>query len=275
MNTICVDDEKLILENTVAMCKELPQIDKVKGFTRAADALAWLDRHEVHLALLDINLPDVDGIQLAERIKEKSPDTAIIFLTGYAQYAVDAFAIHAFGYILKPVEKERLEENVEYVLSQKNNWKKQTYDNVEVRTFGNFDVYVNGEPMHFKIAKCKELLAYLVDKQGTGVTRKEVFSVLWEDRQYDRKMQKQLDVYIRNLRETLREYGIADIFEMEKGVLRIRPEAFACDAYRFFDGDSSTINSYRGEYMNSYTWASITESIMYWRVTRAGGGGKT
>ena len=79
-------------------------------------------------------------------------------------------------------------------------------------------------------------------------------------------MQKQLDTYIRTLRETLQEYGIGQILEMEKGVLRVKPDTFVCDAYLFYSGDSDTINAYRGEYMSSYSWANMTEAILSWRT---------
>ena len=138
---------------------------------------------------------------------------------------------------------------------------------IRVRTFGNFDVYVDGRPVSFKLAKSKELLAYLVDRQGSGVSRAELFAAVWEDRLYDRKQQKQFDVYIRSLRETLREYGIPEIMEMEKGTLRVRPDTFLCDAYLFYSGDSNSINAYRGEYMSSYSWANMTEAILYWKTT--------
>ena len=82
---------------------------------------------------------------------------------------------------------------------------------------------------------------------------------------YDRPMQKQLDVIVRSMRDTLNEYGIGEIFEMNKGTLRIIPDKFSCDAYRFFDGDIDAVDAYRGEYMNSYSWASITESYMTWK----------
>ena len=126
---------------------------------------------------------------------------------------------------------------------------------------------MDDRPISFKLAKAKEILAYLVDKQGSGVTRAEIFAAIWEDIQYDRRMQKQLDVYIRSLRDTLREYGISEIMEMKRGILRILPGTIVCDAYLFFSGDSLTINSYRGEYMSSYSWASMTEAILYWRTT--------
>ncbi len=53
---------------------------------------------------------------------------------------------------------------------------------------------------------------------------------------------------------------------LQKGVVRVRPEAFSCDAYQFFAGDSDAVNAYRGEYMSAYSWASMTESMMYWKI---------
>ena len=131
-----------------------------------------------------------------------------------------------------------------------------------VQTFGGFDIYVDGRQVVFKQAKCKELFAYLVDRHGNSVTRKNAFSILWEERMYDRPMQKQLDVIIRSMRDTLREYGIEEIFEMKKGALRVIPEKISCDAYRFFDGDINAVDAYRGEYMSAYTWASLTEAYI-------------
>ena len=83
-------------------------------------------------------------------------------------------------------------------------------NHADLATFGNFELFVDGRPITFKQAKCKELLAYLVDRRGSGVARAEAFAILWEDRLYDRPMQKQLDVIIRSLRDTLKEAG-ADI----------------------------------------------------------------
>lgn len=263
MTAICVDDERLLMEDTVSMCQDLPGIRQVKGFICSQDALDWLEHHDVQLALLDIDLPDMNGIALAAAIKAKWPDTAILFLTGYAQYAVDAFAVRACGYLLKPVTRERLAADVAYALSVQ---RQMPADHVMVRTFGNFDVFVDGTPISFRRTKCKELLAYLVDKHGTGVSRAELSSVLWEGRTHDRRMQKQLDVYIRSLRDTLREYGIEEMLELQRGQCRVRPECFSCDAYRFFNGDSVAINSFRGEYMSAYSWASMTESMMYWKI---------
>lgn len=260
MKILCADDEELLLRLTVSLCQELPQKPEVVGFSSASDALAWLEDHTVDIALLDINMPGMDGITLAARIKEKYPDIAIIFLTGYAQYAVDAFQLHVSGYLLKPVSLERLTAEVEYALSEGR--RKKALAHVTVQTFGNFDIMVDGKPISFARSKAKELLAYLVDRQGKSIARAEAFALLWEDVPYDRPRQKQMDVVIRSLRATLEGYGVSEIFEMRKGFMRICPEKLDCDLYRFFDGDVEAINSYRGEYMSAYSWASLTEAYM-------------
>ena len=265
MNVICVDDEPLAVEYTVNQCRLLPQIGEVMGFTKAGIALEWIEAHPTDVAVLDINMPEIDGITLAARIKEISPQTAILFLTAYKEYAFDAYAVHPAGYLLKPVSQEKLAEELALVCKEP---PAPTPAHIRVRTFGEFDVYVDGKPVSFKLAKAKEILAFLVDKQGAGVTRAELFAAVWEDRPYDRKMQKQADVYIRSLRETLREYGIPEIVEMEKGVLRVKPETFLCDAYLFFSGDNDAINAYRGEYMSAYSWASISEGALSRRSSK-------
>ena len=257
MRAICVDDERISLEEALSACGALAQVDEVRGFDSARGALAWLREHGADVALLDIHMPEMDGLQLAAEIQRLRPGMEILFLTAHPEHALDAFALHAAGYLLKPVDRERLSAEFDCVLSRRAG---RLGGRVRVHTFGNFDVFVDGEPVRFALAKSKELLAYLVDRQGCCVTRSEAFSVLWEERQYDRRMQKQLDVYIRKLRESLQAYGIGELFEMKRGTLRVRPETFVCDAYLFFRGDGESIRQYRGEYMNEYSWASPMES---------------
>ncbi len=260
MNVICVDDERLLAEHVAKLCRELPCVEEAFPFSQPARALEWLENHPADLALLDIDMPGMDGMELAARIKEEYPKTAIIFLTGYSRYAVDAFRLRVSGYLLKPVDPEQLAEEVEYAFAGQ-----KQHAHIEARTFGNFELLVDGRPIPFKQAKCKELLAYLVDRRGSGVSRAEAFAILWEDRPYDRPMQKQFDVIIRSLRDSLREAGVEFIFEMKSGMLRIVPEKIRCDLFRFCSGDVSAFNEYAGEYMNGYAWATMTESFMTWK----------
>ncbi len=259
MKIMCVDDEELILNLTVSMCRELPGIDEVTGFDSATEAVKAVKKDPPDLAILDIDMPEINGIKLAARIKEIHPDTSIIFLTGYSQYAVEAFEMHVSGYLLKPVNRDRLAEEVQYALSGKT---EKSDQHIVVKTFGEFDVFVDGKVVSFARSKSKELLAYLVDRQGGSVTRAEAFSTLYEDSFYDRPMQKQFDVIVRSLKDTLTQYDIGGILDIQRGSMRVVPEAFECDFYRFMAGDTDAINSYRGEYMSSYSWVDLTEGYM-------------
>ena len=96
----------------------------------------WLEDNTADLALLDIDMPMMNVIELALRIKEKSPDTAIIFITGYSNYAVAAFRVCASGYLLKPVTKEKLAKDVVYAISGKPTKPKPLQDGKVQRTSG-------------------------------------------------------------------------------------------------------------------------------------------
>ena len=267
MRAIVVDDERLLADYTAQLCRKLPQIDEAEAFTDPFAALCWLEDHEAELALLDIDMPGMNGMELAERIRQRWPGTAVIFLTGYSQYAVEAFRLRVSGYLLKPIDPERLAEEAAYALAEKHTGPRTP---IEARTFGNFDLFVDGKPVLFKQAKCKELLAYLVDRRGGSVTRAEAFAILWEDRLYDRAMQKQLDAIIRSLRDTLRETGAEAIMELKGGTMRVCPEQLDCDLFRFCRGDVRALGEFRGEYMNGYSWAAETESYMTWKHIESG-----
>ena len=257
MKIICVDNEELIVELVKDACLRLPQHPEVFAFTEAAGALDFLTDNEVDIALLDIRMPEMDGLTLAQKVKDASPDTAIIFLTGYSDYAVDAFAMHVSGYLMKPIDEERLRAEVDYALSGR---KPLHIHRIVARTFGEFDLLVDGVTVSFERAKSKELLAYLIDRRGGHVTRAFLFAVLFEEKAYDRAAQKYMDVIIRSLRKTLSKVNAGEILEMSGGLLRVLPEKLECDMYRFMDGDINAINSYRGEYMSAYSWASLTEA---------------
>ena len=259
MRIVCVDDEALIAQNTAALCRKLPYVEETVTLTGAKKALDWFEKNRAEIAILDIDMPGMNGLQLAARIRAASPETKIIFLTGYSQYAVDAFKLRVSGYILKPVDEDELAREIEYAVSTDHG---KHDEHVVIRTFGGFDVFAGGRLVNFKQKKCKELLAVLVDRQGASVSRQEAFAVIYEDRQYDRPMQKQFDAIIRSMRDSLREYGIDDIFEMQRGQMRIMAEKVSCDLYRFLAGDADAVNSYRGEYMSGYSWASNMEGFI-------------
>ena len=259
MKIICVDDEELVLDLVVYMCNNLPNVSTVRGFTDPLKAIEEQKSEPADIALLDIDMPVMNGITLAVKLKDIHPDTAVIFLTGYSNYALEAFRVHANGYLLKPLDKERLVEEIGYAMEKKGVKK---YPDFFAKTFGDFDFLAHGSPVSFSRQKSKELLAFLIDKRGSGVTRAAAFAALYEDEIYDRRRQKQFDVIVRSLRDTLEECGAKHLLVIKSGELRINPGLLECDLYRLLDGDARAVNAYRGEYMSAYPWASITEAFL-------------
>lgn len=272
LKVICVDDERQALQQMLSLCADNPDIGDVRGFSKPRDALNWVQHHACDLALLDIQMPGMDGIMLAGKIQEAQPETSIVFVTRHPQYSVDAWSIHVQGYLLKPVTAERLREETKYFLSLCQP-EAQPAAHIEIRTFGGFDVLVDGKPVHFQRSKAKELLACLVEKRGRSISREELHSILWDDRHYDRPAQKQLDVMLRSLRVTLDEYGIGEILSMQRGAIRIEPRTFSCDLYRLLLGDVDAVNEYRGEYMAGYSWASLQEAYLNRQTENLSGAG--
>ncbi len=260
MNVICIDDEQLIMTMIVSMCEEMEEIDEVKGFTSSIEALKYAIAHGADIAVVDIDMPDMSGLVFAERLKERLPAIKIIFVTGYSEFAIEAFAIHASGYLMKPVEKDKLQAEIRYTMAPESTQKKPAH--ISVKTFGYFDVFIDGEVLSFPRSKAKELLAFLVDRRGANVSRGDAFAALYENTDYNRSMQKQFDVVIRSLRQTLKDNGISEIFEMHSGTMRVVPEYFECDLFDFLEGDVDAWKSWCGEYMGSYAWGYLTEGYI-------------
>lgn len=255
MNILAVDDEYFALElmknalsevaigSTVYLCRD------VKG------ALKTAKDNRIDVAFLDIHMPEMDGIELAAHLKGINPKINIIFATGFSEYMKKGIDMRISGYLLKPVtpeavkvELENLRNPIEWVDEKR----------IRILTFGNFDVYVDGEPLRFERKQSKEILAYLVDKRGTSATYPELASVIWEVGEYDRTQQKNLQVYVASLVKSLNAVGVNDLILKNRQGILLNTKIVDCDYYRFLEGDPRAINSFMGQYMSAYSWAEFT-----------------
>lgn len=255
MKVIAVDDERLALDNIMALLKEVVPEAEIKGFLKPTEAFEYLTDNEVDIGFLDIEMGKMNGILLAKKCKDIRPEINIIFVTGYNQYAMDALRIHASGYLIKPVRAKDLLielENLRHPLPL------HAIRRVRVQTFGNFEVFVDQKPIPMPIAKCRECLAYLIDRKGSRVTVAELAAVLWEDRPYDKTVQNNTHRVVSDMIKALKEVGIVDIIIKNRRDIAIDTEKVDCDYYRFLSGDVSQINVFHGEYMSNYGWAEFT-----------------
>lgn len=259
MNIIAVDDERpalCVLEEAIMAAVPDCVLD---CFLKAEDALAHARQTRIDVAFLDIKMAGMNGLTLAQNLKEIYGKTNILFVTGYQEYALDAYSVGPSGYIMKPAEPEKIALELSRLRDPIETWHT---GRVRIKCFGNFDVFVDGKPLLFSRAKSKELLAYLVHKQGTAVSNGEIAVVLWEHADNTPSVQSNTRNAISHLLTTLREAGITDIVRKSRNSIAINVEKASCDFYDYLYGRPGSINTYTGEYMGEYSWAEFTAATL-------------
>lgn len=253
MNILVLDDEKIALEGLVSATKKVKPTAQIYSFQKPRDALEFCKSSPCDVALLDIQMRNMNGVELAKQIKSENPNANIIFTTGYSEYMKDAFDLHASGYVLKPVTPEKLKkefDNLRYKIYP-------TYTNkVRIQTFGNFEVFIDGKPVKFKYELTKEMLAYLVDRNGAFCTNGEIMAILWGDKNsssYFRSL-------IKDLKDVLSQAGCEDIIMKQRGKIGIVRQNVDCDYFDWLDGKPYAMNLYHGEYMSQYSWGEFTNA---------------
>lgn len=113
MNITCiaVDDEPLALELMETYILQVPGLHLLRTFTDAVSAWSFIQKNPVDLLFLDIQMPDISGLQMAKSLEKRKP--LVIFTTAFSKYAVEGFNVHAVDYLLKPFEFNRFKEAVD------------------------------------------------------------------------------------------------------------------------------------------------------------------
>ncbi len=263
MKVICVDDETMVLEEVKKLLNQQPDVEEVAGFSVPDKALEWLKTNQPDAAFLDINMGRVSGLELARQIRELYHDCAIVFITGYSEYAVKAFAMRADGYLLKPATVEEVRCELDNIKSKHPLTPPKSSNRIRVQCFGNFEVFCDGAPLKFERRKTKELMACLVDRQGAGVSMGELAGILWEDAPDTRSLQSNLRNSVHDLINTFAKVGIDNIIIKGRNTLNLNRDVIDCDFYDFQRRIPYAVNLYRGEYMTQYSWAEITSSEIF------------
>ena len=143
INCIIVEDELPAREELKYFLNQEKEIKLIAEFNNPLDTLNFLENNTADVIFLDINMPDMNGISLGKIITKMYPDMKIVFITAYKDYAVDAFEIKAFDYLLKPYSESRIKnllksliniKNEKTILIKNNNLKKITV-NIDERLY--------------------------------------------------------------------------------------------------------------------------------------------
>ena len=260
MVTLAVDDRLPTAQQIRDMMLEInPEGEHYAG-DDPAELLGSVKENKPDIVWLDIEMPGMSGLEMAAEIKKNSPATNIVFVTGFPEYAVDAFGMHVSGYVLKPATKEKLHGEIENL---RHPVPKKDESQLRVQCFGNFEVFGNNGIIQFSRSLSKEALAYLIDRRGAGCTVGEICSVLWEDRQADKKLKSQCRVIMAALKKDLESAGAGDVIVKNWNTWGVDTSKISCDYYEFLKGDSESVNSFRGAYMAQYSWAEMTVGNLF------------
>ena len=248
MRVLAVEDEVRLLRQLTNQIREALPESEIAAFDNADEALDALQQETIDIAFLDIMIGNMTGVDLAKQIKAVYPHCDIVFCTGYSEYAPQAFELGASDYLMKPVT----EEKIEHALSQLRHTSMNigAKQGLYIQCFGDFEVFYDGEPVAAFTKRSKELLAYLINKEGILCPNSEICNVIFRG-----NSDSYLRVAKRDLKAILRDIGKADVLVSGWGVMGINRKEVRCDYFDYLDGKPGALNLYKGVYMSQYEWA--------------------
>lgn len=254
-----MDDLPEAMEQFKEACADMDDIDVVAQFTDGLEAIDYAEKNPADVAILDIEMPVINGLEVGKRLKEIHKGLVLIYITGYSKYVIDTLKAKADYVVMKPYQSEDIEEALDrarlLTMRQK--------PNVQIRMFGRFQVFAGKKPVPFSNAKSKELLALCVDHRGSRVTMEEAIDKLWPERIYDEKVKRLYRKAVGALQETLEEYGIEDIFVSSRGGCQVTMERISSDLTECLADRVRNRFLLQEQYLYEYSWAEGTFELYY------------
>ena len=249
LKTIIVDDEPFMLKSFARLSDGIKEIEITGMFEYPADALAFARANRVDLAVLDISMPGMSGLELAAVLRTIRPDMLIVFITAYDNYIAEANRLDADYYIVKPYKRETMEMMAKRMSVLASRQAKALY----VQTFGKFNVLKNGEAVPLS-GKAKEILALVVTRRGKEISNEEIYTTIWEEREYSNVHMKVYYNALKRLKDCLEENGIAGILQSTPHGQMVNTDVFDCDYYAWQDSRLTGRDRFEGEFMSEYSW---------------------
>jgi len=126
LRTLIVDDEPLAVERMQVICARLPELQVIGTASDGAAALRLIEALTPELVLLDLTMPEIDGLAVARKLAKLPRRPAVIFVTAHEQFAVEAFDLDAVDYVLKPVAPDRLRRAIDRALARRGDESRQS-----------------------------------------------------------------------------------------------------------------------------------------------------
>lgn len=183
MNVILIDDEHLALSYLEKKLQAIESVQVLATFTRVTEAFLHIERLKPDVVFLDINMQEMNGLIVAEKLIEHMPQLNIVFVTAYDQYAVQAFELNAIDYLLKPVTLERLTRTIERIEHEEQPETEEPLNEfTKIQCFRRLNVTLpDGHTVRWRTKKAKELFAFLLHHRDHAIHKDVIIDELWQD----------------------------------------------------------------------------------------------
>ena len=252
MRILAVEENPEALRLLSSMIGDLKPEAELLCYTGSLEALAKAREEEISLAFLSVEMPELNGIDLGQYLEELYPQVNLIFLSDGQEAAYRALSMHASGYLLKPPSLSAMRREVEDLRHPDI---EKSGKRVFAQTFGNFEFFVDGQPVNFKYSRTKEILALLINRRGAQTTNGELIASMWEDDGDPEKKASYLSNLRQDLQNTLSKLKLNGIIIKQRGSMAIATDKIDCDLYEWLDRKKDSRYHYMGEYMNQYSWS--------------------
>ncbi|ACL22309.1 response regulator receiver and SARP domain protein [Desulfitobacterium hafniense DCB-2] len=276
LRVILVDDEQPALDLMERMFSKRTDVEIIGKFLKPAEVLLSIETLKPDVVYLDIDMPGMNGVELAMQIAEKDEQVVLVFVTAHDRFALEAFNVHALDYILKPIVKEKLERSLCRVYKMKGMGKGKLETeghSIEIGMLGGFEVKIGNQmPIHWTTAKAEELFAYLL-LHDFSVSKWVLMDGLWPNTE-TQKAEQSLYTTIFRLKQSFKENNLGfEIQAINKTYQLIPPTKWYWDVKELlnpqsFDSDRSlqeVMKLYKGDLLagKDYVWCYQKRQEIY------------
>lgn len=254
MKMIVVDDELSALNTFLPNIIDDMNVECKMFMNAPRSALEYVRINTVDVAFLDIKMPEIDGIELAERMLDINPKLKIVFISAYI-HDENSISKRLNGKVAGFCHKPYSEEKIKRLLATLDS--KPSKPRIYLRTFDSFDLFVNGVAVDFSSSKAKELLALLTDARGSYITMDTAIGNLWADKNAELGKRLYRDAVCK-LRLKLKQLDIEELVTFERGRAIINTKFATCDMWNFVEKGGV----FSGRYLPQYDWSIITEATL-------------
>lgn len=249
MRAIIVDDEQIMLRSFMRLSKGIPNLNVIAQFESPEEAIMFVQENSVELAFLDIKMPGMNGIELAVKLREICPRILVVFISAYDEYIRDSNLIGGDYYIIKPYKRE----TIVMMMQKMQILSKGLHKEIYIQMFGRFNVLKNGVPIALR-GKAKEILALIASRCGKEISNEEIYSVIWEGREYSNIKMKVYYNALKRLKEILEAEGISDLIHSTPRGQMLNTEIVECDYYAWKNNKGQEKDKFEGEFLSEYSW---------------------